>query len=142
MSVVSSKIKEKYKLYLKWDKAVIQQDRLALVGANFSGPATKDMLKLVENDFILLDLTAQCFPVVGTFFIMKFSWGRVQYQLEKIDLFSACFHTLDIKKHLDLFDDDYMLIDTSNHEPLEHGKNLTYKTTVYDAYHNLAVFER
>lgn len=124
---------EKYRLELHWKKAVYEKESICdLKGAYFSGPALSDAEEVQSKDEILLDFYSQYIVFVKNVYVGKLSWGIVKYNKDNtISLSDAKItHATELNKVPKLKDNDYLVIDTSNHEMAVHMFNLTYKTYV------------
>ena len=124
---------DRYRLELRWSKVEYDQDGVCkLTDANFSGPALTEAVKLENNDHILLDFFKQYLILVENVYVAKFSWGEVVYEKDgSISLKDAFItHDTELNKVPKLKDNDYLIIDTSNHEVEAHPFNLVYRTYV------------
>ena len=124
---------ERYRLELHWSEALYEKPGLCrFKDAKFMGPALKEALKLNDNDHILLDFFKQYFLIVGGVYVAKFSWKKVEYNGDgSIGLGDAIMeHETELNKVPTLKTDDYLVIDTSNHEVASHPYNPVYKTYV------------
>jgi len=135
------KVKEKYKLYLSWDKIKQGDGVIFLDEAKFHGPVLKEMMKLENNDFILLDLTKQFSKAFNSFFITKLSWSGVRYTNGRICLGDAILHSISVDKVIELLSTDYILINTEDHQEHNHEFNLTYPAVVCNSYGDRLEFE-
>jgi hypothetical protein len=126
-------LSERYKLELHWFNARYDNPGVCLLsGAYFSGPALQDAVKLNNNDYIMLDFYSQYLVLVSNVFTAKLSWGEVSYKDNKIIRLSdaTMSHDTELNKVPKLCNNDYLVIDTSNHEVSKHRFNLLYKTYV------------
>lgn len=123
---------EKYKLELHWEKVKYKQDGICeLVNAYFSGPALSNAEKINDNDNIKLDFFVQYLIFVKNVYVGDLSWGEVIYNGKKVILKDVKItHDTELNKVPKLRDDDYLVIDTSNHEMAVHTFNLLYTTYV------------
>lgn len=126
-------IAERYRLELHWNKAVYDKPgNCILQKAYFSGPALSDAVQLNNNDYIMLDFYSQYLVFVKNVYVAKFSWGEVIYNSDKtITLKDAKItHDTELNRVPKLRNQDYLVIDTSDHVTEKHGFNLLYKTYV------------
>jgi hypothetical protein len=123
---------ERYKLELHWEKVKYEQDGMCkLIGAYFSGPALSNAEKINDNDSIKLDFFTQYLVFVKNVYIGDLSWNEVVYNGKKVILKDAkIMHDTELNKVPKLRNDDYLVIDTSNHEMALHAFNLLYTTYV------------
>jgi len=124
-------VKEKYKLYLKWDKVEKNRDDLCVVkGAYFCGPVLKSAQQISYPDEITIDLTPQYSSVLSNYYFTSFKWNRLDYKEDRILLFD-CYLLGDYINSISNLDNlDYILVDTENHEEEVHMYNLVYKGAV------------
>ena len=125
-------ISERYRLELHWDKIeAAEEGLLVLTNAYFSGPALKQAIKLTAPDKIRLDFCKQYSILVNNFYVADLQWYMVEYKNDIIYLGNP---TLKYRKAVDkaatLKDDDYLVIDTSNHEAAVHRFNILYNTYI------------
>jgi len=124
--------KEKYKLFLSWEKIEYKNDFEALVIApKFFGPAIKIAVKIGDNDKIDLDITSQHILLLGYWDIITFSWNKVIKQDTKEAIMDYGMFSSPEMTKVRLFDNyDLLIIDTENHEEKVHANNFVYKTIV------------
>jgi hypothetical protein len=126
-------ISEKYRLELHWKKAKYEHEGVCgLEKAYFSGPALSDAEEILPNDNILLDFYSQYILLVRNVYVGKLSWGAVKYNKNNtVSLMDVKItHASELNRVPKLKNNDYLVIDTSNHEAAVHMFNLTYKTYV------------
>jgi len=125
-------LSERYRLEIHWDSVSYDRDGICFFkNAYFSGPVLSNMLALQPNDSIMLDFYKQYFVLVPKPFIGKFSWGEVIHTEGKIFLKDARLEHADLlNKVPTLNNNDYMVIDTEEHEEATHRFNLFYKTFI------------
>jgi len=124
---------EKYRLEAHWKKAMYEREGVCnLKKAYFSGPALSDAEEVQPNDEILLDFYSQYIVLVKNVYVGKLSWGAIKYNKNNtISLSDAKItHISELNRVPKLENNDYLVIDTSNHEMAVHMFNLTYKTYV------------
>lgn len=126
-------LSERYRLEVHWQRAKYEGEGVCnLEGAYFSGPALSDAEEVQPKDEILLDFYAQYLVLVENVYVAKLSWGAVKYNKNNtISLMDAMItHNTELNRVPKLKDNDYLVIDTSNHEIAIHMFHLTYKTYV------------
>jgi hypothetical protein len=122
-------LSEKYRLELHWDKIEKEDspDVLYFIGAYFSGPALKIADKINDEDEIRLDFCSQYTILVKNVYIATLRWKGVSYKDNRIYLQkSVLTYDKDIKDVPSLKNDDYIVIDTKNHENEKHIYNMYY----------------
>ena len=115
-----------------------------LEGAFFSGPALLDAEEVQDNDEILLDFYSQYLVLVKNVYVGKLSWRAIKYNKDNtISLMDAKItHNTELNRVPKLKDNDYLVIDTSNHEMAVHMFHLTYKTYVVNERGDLYNFRK
>jgi len=100
--------------------------------AYFSGPVLSIAERIQGNDSINLDFFEQYPIITRNAYVAKFSWGNVIYNKNNtITLKDAIIsHDKDLHKVPQLHDNDYIVIDTKNHESEVHHFNLVYRAYV------------
>lgn len=120
-------ISERYKLEVHWEKVIYEQDGLAkLEGCYLSGPVISNVDKLNEIDYINLDFSSQYIVFVSSYYIAKLSWVGVRYNDGKIYLDNVVLKNKNINSVPKLNGNDYIVIDTKNHEDEKHQFNFNY----------------
>lgn len=138
-------ISEMYRLELHWEKArYIVDGTCELIGARFSGPALSNAEQIAGNNNINLDFYRQYYSIVSNVYIAVLSWGDVKYNKNgSVDLSTAIVtHDTELNRVPRLKDNDYLVIDTSNHEREVHHLNPNYDTYVVNSDGNLYNFGR
>ncbi len=121
------RISEKYRLEVHWAKVIYEQEGVAkLLNCYFSGPALKDAAIINGDDFISLDFAKQYIVFVPHYYIVKLSWGNVRQTSTNVDLDNALLTNKYVNSIPKLSNDDYIVIDTKNHEDDKHNFNITY----------------
>ena len=126
-------LSERFRLELRWNKSIYETEGVCkLENAYFCGPVLSEALRLNDNDYIILDFYAQYMVFVKSVYLAKFSWGEVIYNDNNtISLINAIItHDTELNRVPKLNDNDYLVIDTENHEVPKHDFNLVYKTFV------------
>jgi hypothetical protein len=138
-------LSERFRLELKWKQAIYEIEGICkLEGAYFCGPALAEALQLNNNDHIMLDFFEQYMVLVNNVYVAKLSWGEVIYNNDgTISLKDAIItHDTELNRVPKLKDNDYLVIDTENHEVEKHLFNMVYKTFVVNETTNLYMFGR
>lgn len=138
-------LSERFRLELKWKQAIYEIEGVCkLDGAYFCGPALTEALQLNNNDHIMLDFFVQYMVLVNNIYVAKLSWGEVVYNSDgTISLKDAIMtHDTELNRVPKLKDNDYLVIDTENHEVEKHLFNMLYKTFVVNETTSLYMFGR
>ena len=138
-------LSERFRLELKWKKAIYEIEGVCkLNGAYFCGPALVEALQLNNNDHIMLDFFVQYMVLVNNVYVAKLSWGEVVYNGDgTISLKDAIItHDTELNRVPKLKDNDYLVIDTENHEVEKHLFHTVYKTFVVNETTSLYMFGR
>jgi len=121
------RVSEKYKLELHWNKVIYEQDGIAqLKNCYFIGPVLKEVDQMNESDSMPLDFGKQYILVVPHYYIANLSWNGIHQTTERIDLKNVILSNKYVNSVPKLNDNDYILIDTSNHTDEKHHFYLTY----------------
>jgi len=120
-------ISEKYRLEIHWDRITYDEEGIVKVkGCYLSGPVLKEVEQLNEKDSIALDFVKQYVIFVKHYYIAKLSWKGVRHTTEKIFLDNVILENMNINVVPKMKDDDYIVVDTKNHEDEKHQCHLTY----------------
>jgi len=123
------RISEKFRLEVHWNKATYDEDGVAkLDGCYLSGPAIKEVAQMNENDAIVLDFATQYVVFVKYYYVAKLSWVGVNHLLDKIYLSGVTLSNRHLNSVPKLNDNDYIVIDTRDHEDAKHQMSLNYKS--------------
>ena len=136
---------EKYRLEIRWKKVVYEkEDFCKLEGCYFSGPALANAEMIQSNDYINLDFCGQYSIITTNVYVAKFSWGQVIYNGDgTVTLKDATMaHDKDLHRVPKLRDNDYIVIDTKDHEAEVHYLNLVYKSYIVDSNSELYNFRK
>jgi hypothetical protein len=121
------RIAEKFRLEIRWDKVIYEQPGVAkLINCYLSGPVLKEVDEMNEEDYMSLDFKNQYIVFVPYYYVAKLSWKGINREPNKIYLSNAFLrneHTNSVPK---LNDNDYIVVDTSDHEDEKHQHNLVY----------------
>lgn len=138
-------LSERFRLELKWKQVIYEIEGVCkLDGAYFCGPALTEALQLNNNDHIMLDFYVQYMVLVNNVYVAKLSWREVVYNSDgTISLKDAIItHDTELNRVPKLKDNDYLVIDTENHEVEKHLFNMLYKTFVVNETTSLYMFGR
>jgi len=122
-----------YRLELHWDDIVELDDKCYLQGAYFSGPATKIAKQIEPADSIVMDLTPQYSRIITSHYFLELFWDNVEYKDDKIMLMDVRLVGDYINNVSDIGVEDYIVIDTQNHEENIHTFNLVYSSKVVNS---------
>lgn len=137
-------LSEKYRLEIHWKSVeYIDGGLFKIKGCYLSGPVLTNAVELQPNDNIVLDFCEQYSAIVTAIYTAKFSWSEVVYKENKIYLEDTFLHYyIDVKDIPMMKNNDYLVIDTSNHEMQTHAFNILYKTYVVDKDNKLYNFRK
>jgi len=120
-------ISERFRLELHWKKVSYEKEDIANIkGCYLSGPVLKEVKQLNEEDFIKLDFSNQYIIFIKNYYIAKLSWSGVKHTAEKIFLYNTKLENININIVPKLRNNDYIVIDTKNHEDEKHQYHITY----------------
>ncbi len=121
------RVSKKYRLELHWDRVDYNRNDLAsLTGAYFTGPVLEDAEEVKENDELTLDMTSQHLVFIDDYYHAFLRWKGVEYRDGKIFLGDATIKGKHINSIEVLRDNDWILIDCSEHEEKKHPFHLVY----------------
>lgn len=96
-----------------------------------------------DNDFITVDFCSQFIVLTKSVYIAKLSWGEVSYKDDTAKLKNVQLNfDPELKGIPNLKDEDYLVIDTKNHERQTHAAYLVYPTYVVDGASELYDYRR
>ncbi len=125
---------EMFRLELRWEKTLYDQDGICkFIGAYFTGPVLQVAQKLNGEDHMLLDFYSQYIKLVKGTYVGDFYWKGTKYSEDgkKVYLSLAILsHNTELNNVPKLKNDDYFVIDTSDHVVEKHNNALVYKTYV------------
>lgn len=122
-------LSEKFKLELHWSSVRYNQDQIALLtGCYLAGPVLSEVFQLNQKDHIDLDFANQYIIFMNSFYIARFSWEGVKHTPEKIYLNNTILKNISLNAVPKLNANDYIVIDTKNHEDIKHKFNLVYQS--------------
>ena len=118
---------EKYRLEIHWNKIRYNEEGVIYIdGCYFSGPVLREIEILNENDFIRLDFINQYIVFIKNYYIAKLFWNGVRYTPTKIFLYNVTLNNTNINNVPKLQNNDYIIVDTKDHEDDNHQYNMTY----------------
>ena len=121
------KVSLKYRLELHWDTVSYNDDDVAsLHGAYFMGPVLKDAAQIQPNDKLILDMTEQHMIFIPEYYQATLKWGEVTYKEDRVFLKNATVKGKHINSLETLKDNEWVLIDCSDHEEKKHPFHLVY----------------
>lgn len=128
-------LSDRYTLEIHWKKANYNNEGICVFDdAYFCGPALAEAQKLNDDDYIMLDFFQQYLYLVRSVYVGKFSWRGTEYSeggIVKLR-FSTLAHSSELNRVPKLKDNDFLIVDTSDHTIEKHAYNLLYKTYVVD----------
>jgi len=120
-------VSDRYRLELHWSKAKYKVDQETMLeGCYFSGPVLSEVWQLQQEDYIDLDFGGQYMIFMNFYYIARLSWKGVKHTTEKIMLSKVVLKNKNLNVIPKLKDDDYIVIDTQNHEDQRHLYSLVY----------------
>jgi len=120
-------LKDRFKLEIHWEKVVYNKDGVAqLINCYLIGPVLNELTQLNNEDYIFLDFTNQYCIFIPSYYIAKFYWRGVHYLESIIKLDFALLENKYINSVPKLENDDFLIVDTSNHTDDKHAMYLTY----------------
>jgi hypothetical protein len=120
-------VSEKFRLEIHWDKVIYDQDGVTkLDGCYLSGPVIKEVAEMDQKDVIALDFGNQYVVFTPNYYVAKLSWEGVRHTPHKIYLDNAILKNRFLNSVPNLNDDDYIIVDTKNHEDDKHQYHLSY----------------
>ena len=127
-------ISERFRIELHWRKVNYEKEGIANIqGCYLSGPVLKEVEQLNEEDFIKLDFANQYIIFVKNYYIAKLSWLGVKYTPEKIFLYNTKLENININAVPKLQNNDYIVINTKDHEDEKHQYYATYPSYLLKA---------
>jgi len=126
-------ISEKFRMEIHWKKVSYKEGIDNIQGCYLSGPVLKEVEQLNEEDFIKLDFSNQYIIFVKNYYIAKLSWSGVKHTPEKIFIYNTKLENMNINVVPKLRNNDYIVIDTENHEDEKHQYSMTYHSYLLKA---------
>jgi hypothetical protein len=120
-------ISEKFRLEIHWNKSIYDQEGIAkLYGCYLSGPVIKEVAQMNEEDRMKLDFSNQYLVFVPYFYIATLYWKGIRRVSDKIHLDNVLLTNDNLNAVPKLNDNDYIVIDTKDHEDEKHQYSLVY----------------
>jgi hypothetical protein len=127
--VMKFSIREKFRLEIHWEKVSYDKEGEAILeGCYFNGPVLNEVQELNSEDFMDLDFGTQYIVFAPFYYIARISWSGVKHTPEKIYLNNVTLINRNINSVPKLSNDDYIVVDTEDHEDEKHERNLVYKS--------------
>lgn len=124
-------ISEKFRLDIRWEEVKYKTEGVAIIkNCYLCGPVLKEVVQLNEKDHISLDFVNQYVILVKNFYIATLYWEGIKYSLDKIFLNKARLENRNINAVPNLKKDDYIAVDTKDHNEENHMYHLTYPAYV------------
>jgi hypothetical protein len=122
-------ISERFRLEIHWSKVKYEKEGIAqFEGCYLSGPVLNEVAQMSEQDTIVLNFSEQYKILLNYYYVAKFSWRGIKQSNEKIYLSNVILSNRYINSVPQLKDDDYIVVDTQDHEDYKHQLNFTYKS--------------
>lgn len=120
-------IAERYRLEVHWQQAIYNQEGEAeLVGCCFGGPVIGEVQEMNQQDAIDIDFGKQYLIFVPKYYVANVSWSGVRHTSQRIYLDNVVVRHSNINAVPKFKDNDFIVIDTTNHEDEKHEHHLTY----------------
>ena len=120
------RVSNKYRLELHWDKVGYDKEEALPQGAYFSGPVIKEAARIQPNDELILDMTSQHIVFIPDYYQAVLKWKGVDYKQDRVFLKDVTIRGKHVNSIETLKDNDWLLIDCSQHEEEKHPFNLVY----------------
>jgi len=118
---------DRFRLEIRWEKVYYEIDGLAkFKNCYLTGPVLKELDRLNKEDYIFLDFSKQYKLFIPSYYIAKFYWNGVKYFDSIIKLDEVLLENKYITSVPKLKNDDFIIVDTSNHTDDKHSMYLTY----------------
>lgn len=124
---------EKYRLEVHWEKVSYGEGQVKLIGCKLKGPVLSELTQLEAEDAIMLDFVSQYIALLPKYYIAKLSWNGVAYEEGAITLNNVVISSDFIHSLPTLNNNDFIVIDTSDHEDDKHNYHVNYTTYVIKA---------
>lgn len=123
---------ERFRLEVHWKKVVYEKGFVKLLGCKLTGPVVSE-LELVSKDSIKLDFISQYIALLPQYYIATLSWDGTDRKGNTILLDNVTIKNANINNLPTFNNDDFIIIDTSDHEDEKHNYNVNYKSYVIKA---------
>jgi len=127
-------LSEIYRLEIHWDSVVNKSGLLVFSNPRFSGPAVKEISYIADSDYIYLDFTKQYSILVPNYYVAKFIWCGIERKDNIIYLKEAYLVHNYVDKIPHIKDDDYFVIDCSNHTEDKHMFSANYTAILINSF--------
>jgi len=137
-----SSFSDKFSLELHWKSVKYDDGKYHINGAYFSGPAIQIAEKINSNGNIILNFYAQYYGFVEKPFFSTFYWGGVEYSNINnniIVILSDCYMVCNEESFnaMCINNEDYLLINTQDHDSDNEEFSMVYLTYVLDKFDNI-----
>lgn len=120
-------VAERFRLEIHWNKVVYNQEGTAkLEGCYLSGPVIKEVAEMNQKDVIALDFGNQYVVFTPNYYVAKLSWKGARHTSHRIYLDNAVLQNRFLNSVPNLNYNDYIIVDTKNHEDDKHQHHLSY----------------
>jgi hypothetical protein len=121
------RIADKFRLEIHWSRAIYEQDGIAKLDRCYlSGPVIQEVEDMNPKDTMYLDFGNQYKVFTPYYYIALFSWDGVNRVIDRINLNNVVLINRDVNCVPKFNNDDFILVDTTNHENEKHQMYLTY----------------
>lgn len=121
------RISERFRLEVHWNKAFYgKEGEVFLENCYLDGPVIKQVGPMNNKDSINLDFVSQYIIFIKSFYIVNLSWDGLTRISDKIYLNNAVLKNTNLSVLPKLRRNDYIVIDTENHEDEKHNYNMNY----------------
>ena len=134
-------VEDKFRLEIRWEKVYYNIEGVArLDGCYLTGPVLRELERINDEDYILLDFSNQYKIFIPSYYIARFYWKGVKYFDTLIKLEEVLLENKYINSVPKLRDDDFIVVDTSKHTDDKHSMYLTYDAYLI-RYDNMPYFK-
>ena len=121
------RVSERFRLEIHWNGVEYERDGIASIqGCRLTGPVLKEVSQLKEKDGVSLDFANQYRIFVPSYYIADLEWHGVKHTPNKIFLYNTTLTNKYVNSVPKLHSNDYIIVDTKDHEDTKHQHNLTY----------------
>jgi hypothetical protein len=127
-------VSEKFRLEVHWKKAIYEQEGIAkLIGCYLSGPVISEVAEMNQEDTMRLDFSNQYLIFVPYFYIATLYWKGVRVSQDRIYLDNVILTNENLNAVPKLNKNDFIVIDTKDHEDEKHQRSLVYPSYLVKA---------
>jgi hypothetical protein len=120
-------VSERFRLEIHWKKVIYNQEGIAeFTGCYLSGPVIKEVAEMNQKDVIALDFGNQYVVFTPNYYVARLSWEGVRHTPHRIYLDNAILKNKFLNSVPNLNYNDYIIVDTKNHEDDKHQYHLSY----------------